>query len=68
MITDDGVNSNVSVQALNSAGEPLSIVSDPVQVNVTSDAIKPKKRLAYMVFNKGQKAKELRTIISSFPN
>lgn len=43
MVTDDGINSNVAVQALNQAGEALSIVSDPVQVNVSADAIKPTK-------------------------
>ena len=43
MIKDEGINSEVPVQALNQAGEALSIVSDPVQVKVTADAIKPKK-------------------------
>lgn len=43
MIQDEGINSEVPVQALNQAGEALSIVSDPVQVKVTADAIKPKK-------------------------
>lgn len=43
MIKDEGINSEVPVQALNQAGEALSIVADPVQVKVTADAIKPKK-------------------------
>ena len=43
MVTDDGINSNVAVQALNQAGEALSIVSDPVHVNISADAIKPTK-------------------------
>ncbi len=43
MIKDEGINSEISVQALNQAGEALSIVSDPVQVKVTADAIKPTK-------------------------
>ncbi|AND72683.1 MULTISPECIES: YbbR-like domain-containing protein [Enterococcus] len=60
MITDDGVNSNVSVQALNSAGEPLSIVSDPVQVNVTSDAIKPKKRVSLYGIQQGTKGEGIK--------
>lgn len=34
MLTDDVIDSNVSVQALNQAGEALSIVSDPVQVKI----------------------------------
>lgn len=60
MITDDGVNSNVSVQALNSAGEPLSIVSDPVQVNVTSDAIKPKKTVSLYGIQQGTKGEGIK--------
>lgn len=60
MITDDGVNSNVSVQALNSAGEPLSIVSDPVQVNVTSDAIKPKKTVSLYGIQQGTKSEGIK--------
>ncbi|VEE80399.1 CdaR family protein [Enterococcus hirae] len=60
MITDDGVNSNVSVQALNSAGEPLSIVSDPVQVNVTSDAIKPKKTVNLYGIQQGTKGEGIK--------
>lgn len=60
MITDDGVNSNVSVQALNSAGEPLSIVSDPVQVNVTSDAIKPKKTVSLYGIQQGIKGEGIK--------
>ncbi|EMF0283709.1 hypothetical protein KGD03_000123 [Enterococcus hirae] len=61
MITDDGVNSNVSVQALNSAGEPLSIVSDPVQVNVTSDAIKPKKTVSLYGIQQGTKGEGIKS-------
>lgn len=60
MITDDGVNSNVSVQALNSAGEPLSIVSDPVQVNVASDAIKPKKTVSLYGIQQGTKGEGIK--------
>ena len=60
MITDDGVNSNVSVQAVNSAGEPLSIVSDPVQVNVTSDAIKPKKTVSLYGIQQGTKGEGIK--------
>ncbi|EMF0066562.1 CdaR family protein [Enterococcus hirae] len=60
MITDDGVNSNVSVQALNSAGEPLSIVSDQVQVNVTSDAIKPKKTVSLYGIQQGTKGEGIK--------
>lgn len=60
MITDDGVNSNVSVQSLNSAGEPLSIVSDPVQVNVTSDAIKPKKTVSLYGIQQGTKGEGIK--------
>lgn len=60
MITDDGVNSNVSVQALNSVGEPLSIVSDPVQVNVTSDAIKPKKTVNLYGIQQGTKGEGIK--------
>ncbi|ENZ5625609.1 CdaR family protein [Enterococcus hirae] len=60
MITDDGVNSNVSVQALNSAGEPLSIVSDPVQVNVKSDAIKPKKTVSLYGIQQGTKGEGIK--------
>ena len=60
MTTDDGVNSNVSVQALNSAGEPLSIVSDPVQVNVTSDAIKPKKTVSLYGIQQGTKGEGIK--------
>lgn len=60
MITDDGVNSNVSVQALNSAGEPLSIVSDPVQVNVMSDAIKPKKTVSLYGIQQGTKSEGIK--------
>lgn len=60
MITDDGVNSNVSVQALNSAGEPLSIVSDPVQVNVTSDVIKPKKTVSLYGIQQGTKGEGIK--------
>lgn len=60
MIMDDGVNSNVSVQALNSAGEPLSIVSDPVQVNVTSDAIKPKKTVSLYGIQQGTKGEGIK--------
>lgn len=60
MITDDGVNSNVSVQALNSAGESLSIVSDPVQVNVTSDAIKPKKTVSLYGIQQGTKGEGIK--------
>jgi len=60
MITDDGVNSNVSVQALNSAGEPLSIVSDPVQVNVTSDSIKPKKTVSLYGIQQGTKGEGIK--------
>ncbi|EMF0394442.1 hypothetical protein JMQ84_000673 [Enterococcus hirae] len=60
MITDDGVNSNVSVQALNSAGEPLSIVSDPVQVNVTSDAIKRKKTVSLYGIQQGTKGEGIK--------
>lgn len=60
MITDHGVNSNVSVQALNSAGEPLSIVSDPVQVNVTSDAIKPKKTVSLYGIQQGTKGEGIK--------
>ncbi|QKX73890.1 hypothetical protein HU256_07700 [Enterococcus hirae] len=60
MITDDGVNSNVSVQALNSAGEPLSIVSDTVQVNVTSDAIKPKKTVSLYGIQQGTKGEGIK--------
>ncbi|EMF0249370.1 hypothetical protein NAG51_000093 [Enterococcus hirae] len=60
MITDDGVNSNVSVQALNSAGEPLNIVSDPVQVNVTSDAIKPKKTVSLYGIQQGTKGEGIK--------
>lgn len=61
MITDDGVNSSVSVQALNSAGEPLSIVSDPVQVNVTSDAIKPKKTVSLYGIQQGTKGEGIKS-------
>ncbi|EGP4987472.1 TPA: CdaR family protein [Enterococcus faecium] len=43
MVTDDGINSEVPIQALNAAGEILSIISDPVQVTVKADAIKPSK-------------------------
>ena len=43
MVTDDGINSKVPIQALNAAGEILSIISDPVQVTVKADAIKPSK-------------------------
>ncbi|OJG80901.1 hypothetical protein RV14_GL000445 [Enterococcus ratti] len=43
MMTDDGINHVISVQAFNQAGEALSIVSDPAQVKVTADAIKPSK-------------------------
>ncbi|EMF0035254.1 CdaR family protein [Enterococcus hirae] len=60
MITDDGVNSNVSVQALNSAGEPLSIVSDQVQVNVMSDAIKPKKTVSLYGIQQGTKGEGIK--------
>ena len=60
MITDDGVNSNVSVQALNSAGESLSIVSDPVQVNIKSDAIKPKKTVSLYGIQQGTKGEGIK--------
>ncbi|HGF7299643.1 TPA: YbbR-like domain-containing protein [Enterococcus hirae] len=66
MITDDGVNSNVSVQALNSAGEPLSIVSDPVQVNVTSDAIKPKKTVSLYGIQQGTKGEGIKNYNFNF--
>lgn len=45
MITDDGVDTRVTVQALNSAGEPLSIVSDPVQVTAKATVTKPTKTI-----------------------
>ncbi len=43
MVTDDGINSEVPIQALNAAGEVLSIVSDPVQVTVRADSIEAKQ-------------------------
>jgi YbbR domain-containing protein len=42
-ITDDDLNTEVAVQALNGAGEALSIVSDPVTVNVQAQVERPSK-------------------------
>ncbi len=42
-ITDDDLNTEVPVQALNDAGESLSIVADPVTVNVQAQVERPSK-------------------------
>ncbi|MFB8539361.1 YbbR-like domain-containing protein [Enterococcus thailandicus] len=55
-VTDDGINSNVAVQALNSAGEALSIIADPVHVRVQADAIKPTKTVRLYGTQQGVRA------------
>ena len=52
MVTDDGINSEVPIQALNAAGEVLSIVSDPVQVTVRADSISQASRYDFMGYSK----------------
>lgn len=66
MVTDDGINSEVPIQALNAAGEVLSIVSDPVQVTVKADSIKPSKSVRLYGIQQGTPAAGVESYDFSF--
>lgn len=66
MVTDDGINSEVPIQALNAAGEVLSIVSDPVQVTVRADSIKPSKSVRLYGIQQGTPAAGVESYDFSF--
>ena len=66
MVTDDGINSEVPIQALNAAGEILSIISDPVQVTVKADAIKPSKTVRLYGTQQGTPAAGVKSYDFSF--
>lgn len=53
MITDDEINKKVTVQAQNIVGQSLSIISDPVQVKISSNVSKPSKKVRLYGIQKG---------------
>lgn len=66
MITDTGINAEIPIQALNAAGEVLSIVSDPVQVSVKAEAIKPSKTVRLYGTQQGTPAEGVESYDFSF--